>query len=386
MTQTTIDQPPRYFRTGKTTAPVERVDRRGGFRGAGVIRGVSVITRGEALGHDLWVDSEMLSEVADAINAPNRGIKSRFTHPNLSGDGLGKFTGRVMDAEVVGDQVIADQHFTDAGHTTPDGDLADYLMTLAEDADAFGLSIVFDLDATRTAEFQDEHTEGGEFVSPDPENTKNLPHARLGSLRAVDAVDEPAANPGGLFHRENELVSEAEQVARFALGLSETRPDVVRLGLDAERVRGFVTRFLKTNNLELVEMAENETTTPDEDEKDTEVLTVVGGELEVEATEADAAEDTTPATPEPVAASDRSEAAKFFDAFGTDGAVWFAEGKTFDECSALQVKNLKTENDNLKRQLSAVVSSGEASPVEFEADEAEQPKRRGFAGRIRIAG
>src|SRR4051794_20449658 len=105
-----LNSPPKYFRTPISRGGEPRVERTGGYRNAGLIRGVSVITKGEALGHGLWIDDTALEQVASAINSQQFGIKSRFTHPSMSGDGLGKMTGRVMGpAEVDGDQVFADQ-------------------------------------------------------------------------------------------------------------------------------------------------------------------------------------------------------------------------------------------------------------------------------------
>ena len=395
-----LQNKPEYFRTAKSTGTIERVDRRGGFRSQGVIRGVSVITRGEALGHDLWVDHEMLEQVTEQINQANKGVKSRFTHPSMSGDGLGKFTGRVMDAELHGDQVVADQHFTRAGHSSPDGDLATYLMDMADDSpDSYGLSIVFDLDAEQVEFFTEDNTdENGQFVSPDPDNVRNLKHARVAAVRAVDSVDEPAANPAGLFHREADLVQEAETVAAFALGLSDNQPTTTRLGLDPDRVRGFVQRFLSSHKLEIVKMAENEndtaleeetTDTSEEETKETETMVVVGGELEVEV-EQEQAEEETPETGEvEVAASDaRSEAKRFFKEFGARGAVWFAEGKRFSDCAKLERDELKREIDQLRaKQSVSQVPLGEEEPIDFDSDDAtsSQAKPGGFASRIRIA-
>ncbi|AMV16591.1 hypothetical protein [Planctomyces sp. SH-PL14] len=48
---------------------------------AGLIEGVSLITEGEALGHEAWIDSVFAQQVADALNASEKGVKSRFTIP-----------------------------------------------------------------------------------------------------------------------------------------------------------------------------------------------------------------------------------------------------------------------------------------------------------------
>ena len=159
-----------------------------------------MITRGEALGHDLWIDASFLEDVRDEINAG--GIKARFTHPGLSSDGIGTKLGRFYDAEIIGDQVYADLHFQEAATKTPDGDLADYVMTLAEETpEDFGLSIVFEHDVQDMERLTDENTVNGRFISPDEDNKNNYEHARLAALRAADVVDTPAANPDGLFQR-----------------------------------------------------------------------------------------------------------------------------------------------------------------------------------------
>ncbi len=374
---------PKYLRTGKSSGSIERIDRRGGYRSAGVIRGVSVITEGEALGHDLWIDADMLDQVSDAINARNKGIKSRFTHPSMSGDGLGKFTGRVMDASVQGDQVVADQHFSQAGHSTPDGDLAAWLMDMAQDdPDAYGLSIVFDIDADQMEAFIEENSQDGEWRSPDPDNVRNLPHARLSELRAIDAVDEPAANPSGLFHRESSIIEEAERLAGYALGFASEAPAVRQLGLDADRVKGFVSRYLETHNLRIEKMSEETKQHPAiEPETASEQAEPVVDQIQEEPEAEKVAEETQEL--EPVLASDRTQAADFLAAFGEQGAVWFAEGRSYADCQKLEVETLKAEVKDLRSKLSASLPMGEQEPIEFEAEES-APQKGGFASKITI--
>ena len=127
-----LEQPLKYLRARVATGN-PAVDRNGGNYGFGMISGVSIITRGEALGHDLWIDTEFLQSTADAINARSEGLKARFTHPGMSGDGLGTMLGKVTDARVAGNQVVGDLHFVESATKAPDGNLADYVMTLAED-------------------------------------------------------------------------------------------------------------------------------------------------------------------------------------------------------------------------------------------------------------
>ncbi len=227
------------------------IDPHGGAYSAGLIRGAAILTRGEAVGHDEWVDRRMLSDVASAINATGGGIKSRFTHPDLSGDGLGKALGRFRDARRDDDVVRADLHIYAAAHDAPDGDLAQYVMNLArEDSAAFGTSIAFTPDASAMNSFTMLHRrDDGAFHSPDADNEHNYPHVRLASLEAIDTVDEPAANPDGLFHRGDGIAAEAEAVLDYALGLSDAAPDETMFNVAPLRIRAFVARYMMRKHL-----------------------------------------------------------------------------------------------------------------------------------------
>jgi hypothetical protein len=401
---TILNQPPKYFRANRASGSSVRVDRKGGYDRAGVIRGVSVITVGEALGHGLWVDAKFLGQVAEQLNSRPKGIKSRFTHPGLSGDGLGRFVGRTMDAEVVGDQVIADLHFSSTGHKTPEGDLAGYLMDLAEnDPEAFGLSIVFQYDMEATEDFLAANEIDGEFRSPDAGNAGNLPHARLAELRYADAVDEPAANPNGLFHRGQDIAQEADLVASYALGLSQERPETVALGLDADRVRGFVGRFLDRHNLTIQEKTMSEETTVADEAQAIQPVDEVNEQPSEQAPEAEATEGVAeivqpeveqpseqPA--EPVACGRFTDAR--FDAFGDLGGVWLAEGKSYAEAARLFAEQREetiaaqvAEIADLRKRLAAA-TAGESEPVGFvaEAKGDANPKPKGLVARIKMPG
>jgi hypothetical protein len=251
-----LELPSRLFRSSVLRSKPHKIDRAGGEYGAGLIRGAAVITRGEALGHGMWIDGEMLSQVADAINAEPKGSKSRFGHPGMSGDALGKAVGRYRNAEIDGYIVRADLHVYSTAHITPEGNLADYVIGLAEeDSEAFGNSIAFDPDYGAELEFTGKHSDkDGNFKSPDSDNSRNLPHARLAELEAVDVVDSPAANPDGLFHRGHDLVLQCDSLFAYALGLGDTAVQCEALGFSADRVKGFVQRFLAEHRLQIVKL------------------------------------------------------------------------------------------------------------------------------------
>lgn len=317
------------------------LDETGGDNGAGLIRGFAVITRAEALGHGFWIDDQMLQQVADGLNATgDTGIKSRFTHPGLSGDGLGSFLGRAKNAAVDGDVVRADLHLSASAHDTPDGDLAAYVMTLAsEDPDAFGTSIVFRHDATEEAKFAIENgataNEYGvdmqSFKSPDPLNVDNLPHARLKSLRAVDVVDEPAANPGGMFHRGQEIAEDADALLSFALGLTTDKPVLAELSIDPDRVSGHVARFLSNHGLSLVPAQEAPLMADDNKQ-------------------------TSP--PVPSRADFAAELDQFTSRFGADkGVEWFKAGKSMSDALGLFADDLEKQLEASEKEIEALTAS-----------------------------
>jgi hypothetical protein len=162
------------------------------------------------------------------------------------------------------------------------------------------------------------------------------------------------------------------------LGHSNERPES-QFGLDPDRARGFVARFLDTYNLEIKETVmpsttvdESTTLTADATVDTPAPTSVETGPVEQPSTETVA---------EPVTeASDRTEAARFRAAFGDQGAIYFAEGLTFEQCKEREVAELRNENETLKQKLAAM-SAGEDTPVSFDAGD--QKTRNGFASKIR---
>lgn len=76
---------------------------------------------------------------------------------------------------------------------------------------------------------------------------------------------------------------------------------------------------------------------------------------------------------QPVAAQARAtEGQKFMKAFGPQGAVWYAEGKSFAQARKLHTEALQKENAELKAKL-AGVDRGAAGPVKINGD-ASAPK------------
>ncbi|MCD0459949.1 hypothetical protein [Roseiconus lacunae] len=358
-TKTPADAPAKDIaRFGRADGADPDIDREGGKWNAGIIRGVSLASVGEALGHGMWLDQTTIEQVAEyAQSTGDTGLKCRFTHPGMSSDGMGRHLGRLFDVRVEGEKAVGDLHFAESAHKTPDGDLAEYCMMLTEeDPKAAGLSIVFHHDFNAEYEFQSDHEEDYEyedhrgrtikskrFKSPDERNEHNYPHVRMNELRAADIVDEPAANPDGLFDR-SPLARQADQFLSYAAGVSDTKPGATTFGIDGDRASQFFDRWLESHGLSLVS---------------TEVAAM--------------ANDTTPEVPatEITRKSLLAEQQRYIDRFGAeDGVKWFADGKSFEDCLGLfadkqseLIESLTAERDEAIEKL-ASVQLGEDEPIE----------------------
>tara|TARA_R110002095_G_scaffold11871_1_gene16345 strand:- start:2339 stop:3490 length:1152 start_codon:yes stop_codon:yes gene_type:complete len=348
-----LKKPVNRLRSKVNRGAVGNVDREGGDNGAGLISGFSVITRGEALGHYMWCDGEFLQQVHDAINeAGGAGLKARFTHPGLSADGLGKFLGNIKNASMKGDQVIADLHFSKSAHKTPDGNLAGYVMDFAdEDPDKFGSSIVFMPDRKSQELFYVEHKneDSGDFESPDPDNKKNYEHCRLSKLYGADIVDDPAANPDGLFHRGQDIPQQAEELLNYAFHIEGAdKPSQFDFGIDPDRLSAYLDRYLDNHGL----------------------IIVTKGELEEMANETE-----TPSKPEvnidEIRSQYTAELNKYVSKFGAENGVkWLGEGKSYSSALEAHVDVLGGQlaaKDKQIEELNEKIASidlGEDTPLE----------------------
>lgn len=241
------------------TAPVGfRVNFRPGMEGAQVDRmageagklwGVQVIRRGEAKGHGAWVDSAFLDQVVESGRG-EKAIKVRFTHPGMSSDGLGRLLGRMHNFRRDGDVVRGDLSFVKSATDTPSGNLARYVMDLAEETpDMVGMSIVFRRDEQAEGDFRKANKQDNQFVSPDPENESNFPHMRLSKLMAVDVVDEPAATEG-MFAWGGDELAKAEGVLLYSLGVQQECPDG-EWAIHPERLRRFCADVFERHHITL---------------------------------------------------------------------------------------------------------------------------------------
>ncbi|MFN7138866.1 MAG: hypothetical protein ACK4UN_05975 [Limisphaerales bacterium] len=147
-----------------TTAAKGRIDAT-----RGVITGVSVITEGPAIGHNLEIDGTTLKQVKACADAFAGGVKVKTNH----GSGFESIVGHLKSFSIAGNKTIADLHLL---KNHPDfKKLVEMAQTMPE---CFGLSISF---------------------SGVRETINGKQYARCSELYSVDLVDSPAANPTGLF-------------------------------------------------------------------------------------------------------------------------------------------------------------------------------------------
>lgn len=169
-----------------------------------IIYGVSMAQAVEALGHGGRLDAISVAQIVALTNGKRSGAKSRYTHPGLSSDGMGKMLGRMKNARVVGDKAIADLHISDLAFKSPDGNLGEYVLSAAEEEpDAFGFSVVISADRVWVLDNGEEipvfDEESGRRNERPANAVDELPAFRVSELYAVDLVDEPAANRDGMF-------------------------------------------------------------------------------------------------------------------------------------------------------------------------------------------
>ena len=137
--------------------------------GKGILSGVSVITEGPALGHNIWIDAKTVQQVKGCASQFSGGVKVKMNH----GTGVESIVGVLKAFRVEGPKLLGDLHLLKT-HT----DFAKIVEMATNMPESFGLSIAF----------------SGEVEEVNGKRT-----ARCLELYSIDIVDSPAANPSGLF-------------------------------------------------------------------------------------------------------------------------------------------------------------------------------------------
>ena len=228
-----IESPPKtdMFRTEIVTG-AERVDRK-----SKVIFGASLMQEGDINDDREWtVDSGTLANALDLMQQSNAGSKARFTHPNMSADGMGTFLGRWKNPRIDGDTLRADLHLAEAAFKSPQGDLGTYVMDLAEeDPESFGLSLATRINNESMKKIRLEKQAADE-------NWKGRTPLRFRAVHAADVVDDPAATRGGFFSLsevDNRNLP-AQATVLMDSYFNDAAPEVVKARID-----GFLTTYFK---------------------------------------------------------------------------------------------------------------------------------------------
>jgi len=210
-----------------------------------VIYGVSAAQAVEALGHRITLDQKTLGQIAEFGNRTGKGIKSRYTHPGLSSDGMGKLLGRGRNWRVDGDKVRFDLHLVPSAFRSNGGhlnvSLGEHIEKMAdEDPDMFGMSIVFS--GYKVWTYEDGHEEEYDYEDLPPEGAlTRYPVARIMNLYAVDAVDEPAANRDGMFGAFSQYFFATNKDAESAFADIDSLLE--EYGVSPEKASEFASRY-----------------------------------------------------------------------------------------------------------------------------------------------
>jgi hypothetical protein len=227
------------------------------MRGLGFLRvdreqrtifGVSLAQAVEALGHGGELDAVSLQQIVDLGNGKRAGVKSRYTHPGLSSDGMGKHLGWITNLRVEGDKAKGDLKLSEGAFKSPEGNLGEYVLEMAEkDPEAFGMSIVFSGERVWRLRDGSEVVVGDADVDPE-ELASERPVFRIDALYACDAVDEPAANRDGLFgvgHMWGTNLDAAE-------AYREIDELLAHYNVPAEKAREFALRYFSWRGIPVV--------------------------------------------------------------------------------------------------------------------------------------
>ena len=305
----------------------------------GILFGVKIIELGDINdSRPYFVDEETLQQVVDLGNAAPKGVKVRYTHVEHE-DAMGSHLGRAHNFRIEDMSVRADITFAKSAFASPKGNLAGYVMSLAEeDSESLGMSVAGMLDANRMSDESDD----------------GMMPLRFYELYSADVVAEPAATRNGIFsiqegNMKDELgvkveVSVDEDKKPQSEMEEQSPPNEKPDGLEAEEVK----------DEELEEGYPEEPMAEEGSEGEEEPV-----EAEEEKVEDKLEEDEEEVVAEkkPIAAS----AKLFVEHFGKDGALWYLEGRDLNECFAEKVNNQAKEIEQLKGELAkfhALVDAG----------------------------
>ena len=149
----------------------------------GIIYGVSVITIGEAAGKNAgtWIDQTTLSQIHSVASTFKDGVKVKMSMAREHDGSVGQIVGVLKNFRTVGSHERADLHLLKA-----DSNFAKIIEMSATMPNEFGFSVVIP-----------KHTE----------KVDGKDCLRCDDIYSIDLVEEPAANPSGLFSTQYTTMS-----------------------------------------------------------------------------------------------------------------------------------------------------------------------------------
>ena len=362
-----------------------------------VIYGVSICTAGEALGHGVHLDESFIQEAFEQASELKLGLKARFGHPSMCNEALGTTVGRLKNFRISKDgrQFYGDMHFGEYANE----EYKKHILGLAkEDPEAFGTSIVFaiggyyrkdgegrDVDVSMAAGYEEYEAYEG-----DPDELSEELYVRCGQMYGCDFVDEPAANPGGLFSNGSPAAEMHEffQSHPEVRELLESNKNVVDI-IETYGVQ--IKQFLSKEQglTEDIENTEVEKLESNSDNSHPDCQDSVE-EVELESAEDEASDDCE--DKHEVEAMSASELRDLVAEFGAEIAT-----EVFDMCGTrtnaleLKVAQLSKELESVKESASKLLSKYnelKAAKDELSCDginfEGEKPKKRDIAANIKF--
>ena len=216
-------------------------------RNAEVIRGYVMAQEGpfktEGRGE---FDHKSLRQIVRLAKAAPNGLKSRFAHPTLSDDGIGKFLGRSKNARLETAErngkeielVRGDLYISPTSHKSPMGDIGEYVLALAEsDPDAFSSSL-----ALKTTKEWRLDAKGR--PKQDAEGKELPPLWRPQKLHASDVVDTGDAVDGFLEAHNLNFGELPDAIVRQGVQLLDEQFAGVDRATIEERCTAWLRRYL----------------------------------------------------------------------------------------------------------------------------------------------
>jgi len=199
----------RWLKSQPAAPAFTKIDRENG-----VLHDVVMCQVGEAKGHDVNLEQSFIDDLVAYANENHQknGLKARLGHPSMSNQTMGTQLGSFNNFRVSGNQAVADLTLLDAASKSPNGDLKEWVLSMAEEDPNFIMSsIVF-----KASEYYRYDADGKLFNDSQEEyyNLTSEKYVKLDSLMNCDLVEQGAATES-LFSAQFNKDKFAVQVNEF---------------------------------------------------------------------------------------------------------------------------------------------------------------------------